>query len=166
MRWLTVVLMMCLMFSVNSCKDDDDDDGNGNHVIPSYVGTWQLTDESGLEKQVLVITETTFKMTLALYIDEEWVDIMSVQGNYSELGNIFMLTITRLGIIADEETYEMVYYTPDDPEWDLLLDDEFEIEDQFEVKFVVSGNKLTVISDDNDDGVFDPVEEGETFTKV
>lgn len=159
-----MVLMMCLMFSVNSCKDDDDDDGNGNHVIPSYVGTWELGDDEFMQE--LVITESTFKMTMALYIDNEWIDIMSVQGNYTVDGDIFMLTITKLGIIADEETYEMVYYYPDDPEWDLLLDDEFEIEDQFEVKFVVSGNTLTVISDDNDDGVFDPVEEGETFTKV
>lgn len=159
-----MVLMMCLMFSVNSCKDDDDDDGNGNHVIPSYVGTWELGDDEFMQE--LVITESTFKMTMALYIDNEWIDIMSVQGNYTVDGDIFMLTITRLGIIADEETYEMVYYYPDDPEWDMLLDDEFEIEDHFEVKFVVSGNTLTVISDDNDDGVFDPVEEGETFTKV
>ncbi|RZT95773.1 hypothetical protein EV201_0398 [Ancylomarina subtilis] len=165
MRWLTVVLMMCLVFSVNSCKNDDDD--NGDNATPSHVGTWQLLDDGGLEKQVLVITESTFKMTASVYIEDEWVDFMIVEGSYSVDGNIFMLTITRLGVIADEETYEMVYFTPDDlEEWELLLEEEFEMEDHFEAKFVVSGNKLTIITDDNDDGVFDPIEEGETFTKL
>ncbi|RRG22970.1 hypothetical protein DWB61_05900 [Ancylomarina euxinus] len=153
------------MFSVNSCNNDDDDDDDDNK-ISSYVGTWQLTDEGGLEKQVLVITESTFKMTMKLYFEDQWVDIMLVEGSYTVDGNMFTLTITRLGMIADEETLEMVYFTPDDPEWDLLLGDEFEIEGRFEAKFVVSGNKLTIITDDNDDGVFDPIEEGETFTKI
>jgi hypothetical protein len=69
-------------------------------------------------------------------------------------------------MIADEETLVMVYYTPDDPEWDMLLDDDFELEESFEVKFEVTGNQLLIISDDNGDGIFDPVEEGETFTRV
>lgn len=163
-KWLSVALIMCLMFSVNSCRNDDDNDV----IITSpYVGTWERIDSSdeGAVKQVLVITASTFKMTMKLYIEDEWVDIMVVEGSYSVSGDIFTLILTRLGMIADEETLVMVYYTPDDPEWDMLLDDDFELEDSFKAKFIVSGNKLTIITDDNGDGIFDPVEESETFTR-
>jgi len=163
MKWLTLALMVCLMCGVSSCSSDGDDDDNTNST--SYVGTWERSDDPGFEKQVLVITASTFKMTMKLNIEDEWVDLMLVEGSYSVSGDFFTLILTRIGMIADEETLVMVYYTPDDPEWDMLLDDDFELEDSFKAKFIVSGNKLTIITDDNGDGIFDPVEESETFIR-
>jgi hypothetical protein len=164
-KWLSVALIMCLMFSVNSCLSDDDDD---NIIEPAHWGIWERIDssEEGSVKQVLVITASNLRMTMSLLEENVWLDLMVVEGRYTVSGNIFTLTITRLGMIADEETLVMVYYTPDDPEWDMLLDDDFELEESFEVKFEVTGNQLLIISDDNGDGIFDPVEEGETFTRV
>ncbi len=49
----------------------------------------------------------------------------------------------------------MTYFTPDDLEWDELLEDELEIEDHFEAKFVVSGKQLNLIIDANGDGIWD-----------
>ncbi len=161
-KWLSVALIMCLMFSVNSCGNDDDDDGNGNNV-PSYVGTWELEDDGFMQE--LVITESTFKMTLSLFEEDVWIDLMLVEGSYTVSGDIFTLTVTRIGILR-EDMSGMDYYTPDDPDWDLILEDEFDMDGTFEVKFKVTGNQLTVISDENGDGFFDPVEEGETFTKA
>ncbi|WP_372643981.1 hypothetical protein [Ancylomarina sp.] len=162
-RWLSAALMICLILSVNSCGNDDDDD---DVITSTYVGTWERIDSSdeGAVKQVLVITASTLKMTMSMSEDGLWMDLMVVEGSYSVSGDVFMLTITRLGILNDDMT-GFDYYTPDDIDWDLILEDEFDISESFEVKFVVSGNKLTIISDDNGDGIFDPIEEGETFTR-
>ncbi len=161
-KWLTLALMICLMCGVSSCRSDGDDD---DPLLP-YIGTWERTEssEEGSINQELVITETTFTVTMSMTVDEEWVDLMFIKGTYSVSNNIFMLTITQFGIIM-EEGGGMVYFTPDDLEWDELLEDELEIEDSFEAKFVVTGNQLNLIIDENGDGLFDPIMEGETFTK-
>tara|TARA_R110001583_G_scaffold21807_2_gene82467 strand:- start:6623 stop:7078 length:456 start_codon:yes stop_codon:yes gene_type:complete len=150
------------MCGVSSCRSDGDDD---DPLLP-YIGTWERTEssEEGSINQELVITETTFTVTMSMTVDEEWVDLMFIKGTYSVSNNIFMLTITQFGIIM-EEGGGMVYFTPDDLEWDELLEDELEIEDSFEAKFVVTGNQLNLIIDENGDGLFDPIMEGETFTK-
>jgi len=156
-KWLILVLIFSLSFSFNSCKDDD---------LPDYVGTWERTDESemGTIKQTLKITETTFVMNMTLNLLETWVDMMVVKGNLEVDGELFQLTITEVGI-PNENFTAIEYFTPDDVNWSQILDEEVEVPESFEAKFVIAGNKLTLITDDNEDGTFDPIEEGEVFTR-
>ncbi len=162
MKWLTFALMTCLMCGVSSCRSDGDDD---DPILP-YIGTWERgeSSEEGTICQELIITETTFTVTMRMEIEGELIDVIFVKGTYSVSGSIFMLTITQFGIRMDEMA-EMTFFTPDDFEWDEILEEELEIEDNFKAKFVVTGNQLVLIIDANDDGVFDPIEEGETYTK-
>ena len=163
MKWLTLALMICLMCGVNSCRNDDDDDVI---IITSpYVGTWERTDIAELEKQVMVITESNLEMTMKVYVEDAWIDFIVVEASFSVNGNTITLIINRIGILNDEMT-GFDYYTPDDIDWDLILEGELEIDENFIVKFVVTGNQLLIISDDNEDGVFDAIEEGETYTRV
>jgi hypothetical protein len=160
-KWLTLALMICLMCGVSSCRSDGDDDSTS-----FYVGTWERTEltDLGTEKQVLVMTENTMFMTVQYNLLGEWIDIMVVKGRFSGSGNLFMLTITEIGI-PNEELTVISYYTPDDPEWDLMLENELDLDESFEVKIVLLGNQINLITDDNEDGIFDPILEGEIFTK-
>lgn len=159
-KWLTVALVLCLMVGMGACKEDDDNS-------TSYIGTWERTDDSefGMVKQVLVISEASFNMSMKINLLNAWMDMMVIKGTYTVNGDIFTLTITEIGV-PNEDMSGLVYYTPNDAEWEEILADEAEIEDSFDAKFELSGNTLTIITDDNYDGTFDPVEEGETFTRV
>lgn len=162
MKWLTLALMICLMCGVSSCSSNGDDD---DPLLP-YIGTWERSENSemGTICQELVITETTFTVTMRMEMEGELIDVILVKGTYSVNDNIFMLIITQFGIRMDEMD-EMTFFTPDDFDWDEILEEELEVEDHFKAKFVVTGNQLVLIIDANDDGVFDPIEEGETYTK-
>jgi len=163
-KWLTMALLICLMCGVSSCRSDGDDDDN-EPFLP-YIGTWERIEssEEGSISLELLITQSAFAVSWSMTLDDEWIDMMLIEGTYSESNNVFILTVIRFGIL-DEDTLELVFYTPDDIEWDQILDEELEIEDHFEAKFIVTGNELNLIIDANGDGIFDPIEEGETFTK-
>jgi hypothetical protein len=161
-KWLTLALMICLMCGVSSCSSDGDDDD----LLLPYIGTWERSENSemGTICQELVITETTFTVTMSIEMEGELIDVMIIKGTYSVNDDIFMLIITQFGIRMDEIS-EMTFFTPDDFDWDEILEEELEIGDHFKAKFVVTGNQLVLIIDANDDGVFDPIEEGETYIK-
>ncbi|MGZ2369426.1 hypothetical protein ACXR6G_06540 [Ancylomarina sp. YFZ004] len=167
MKWLTLALMICLMCGVNSCSSSSngDDDDDVIIITSPYVGTWERTDIAGLEKQVMVITESNLEMTIKIYVEDVWIDSIVAEASFTVNGNTITLTINRIGMLNDEMT-GFDYYTPNDSDWDLILEGELEIDEIFIIKFVVTGNQLLIISDDNEDGVFDAIEEGETFTKV
>jgi len=157
LKGLLLVLIFSLPFSFNSCKDDD---------FPNYVGTWERTvnTELGNGMQTLKITESSFVMNMAVNIASSWIDFMIVKGTLSKEGDIFHLTVTEVGLLNDNLT-AIEYFTPDDENWLQILTEEVDVPETFEAKFVISGNTLTLITDDNEDGTFDPIEEGEVFTR-
>lgn len=165
LKWMVMVLAVCLLAPLGSCGDDDDDDDNGG---APYIGTWERMESEvpGEEmKQVLVITATTFQVKMQMQLLQQWVDFMVIEGTYTQNGDMWTLTITRVGVMKDDLS-GLEYYTSDDAEWQAILDDEVEMPESFNAKYTIDGDKLTVIFDDNGDGTYDPVEEGVVFTKA
>ena len=54
-------------------------------------------------------------------MEGELIDMIIVKGTYSVSGDVFMLTITQFGIRMDGMD-EITFFTPDDFDWDEILD--------------------------------------------
>lgn len=162
LKWMVMMMAFFLLMPFNGCKDDDDDDDG----TLDYVGTWQMTDnEGGMEmKQTIVLTANAFTVTMQVKIGDVWVTVNTMEGTFTVDGSMLNITITKVGML-DDESNQMVYYTKASPEWATILAEDIEMPETFEAKYIVAGNTLTMIIDDNDDGVYDPVEEGEVYTK-
>ena len=156
--WMVVSMAFLLLLPFGSCKIDD--------AHAAYEGTWERTvdNSDGIGKQVLTINPSSFSMTMKVGILNLWLDVSTIEGTYTVNGDFFDLTVTRIGV-PSEDYKTMTYYTKADAQWATMLADVAEIDENFRAKFSVSGNQLTVITDDNNDGTYDPIEEGEVFTK-
>ena len=155
-------LTLLLLMPLGSCSSDDDDDDAG------FIGTWERMESGDQDvemKQVLVITATTFEVKMQMELLAQWLDFMVIKGTYTAEGDIMSMTVTQVGLIK-EDLSGLQYFSPSDPEWDAILAGEVEMPESFDAKYSVSGDKLTIIFDDNEDGIYDPVEEGVVFTRA
>jgi hypothetical protein len=160
-----------VIFSFNSCKKDDD-----NKNDPAYVGTWSRTDNIPVDtfslqvKDLLTFTKTTVKNMGQIYNSDTdaWLDLMGMKGTFTSSGKNLNITVNQVGI-SDFDTLgiptgNIQYFTKDDTEFNLVLG-ELGQKENFDAEYSISGNKLTMKVDDNDDGDF--LDDGETqvYTK-
>jgi hypothetical protein len=160
-----------VIFSFNSCKKDDD-----NNNDPAYVGTWSRTDTIPVDtfalqvKDLLTFTKTTVTNMGQIFNPDtdEWLDLMGMKGTFTASGKSLNITVSQVGI-SDFDTLgvptgSIQYYTKDDPEFNLVLN-ELDQKENFDAEYSVSGNKLTMKVDDNGDGDFNDDGETQVYTK-
>lgn len=159
-----VVFMAVVLIFSSSCKKDDP-------VLPDYVGTWTTvvsypTDNGNVSvRENMTFTETTFvdlaQMQMA---GGQWTDFMKMKGSMSVSGNLMNVTLTEVGIstfsmISGLPTGQITSYQTGSADFDDLLAKTGQSK-TFKSAYSVSGNQLTLKTDNNEDG--DYLDDNET----
>lgn len=156
LKWMVMVLAACLLVPMGSCSDDDDN-GDGT---PDLTGIWTHIGDG--MRQTFVVTDNTIKVTIEMGVFEDWLTYRLVEGNYTTDGDNMQITITRIGT-PNEDLTGSTYYTKDDAEWAAMLLSLEMTDEVLDFIYTVSGDKLTLKDDMDDDGeVYTKSQEGVT----
>ncbi len=135
---LAFIALLTLTFT--SCNKDEGD-------TPDYVGTWvnESIDDSYTITTTLVLTSSTFDMSMTMSYGDIEMEVAGIEGNLSVSGEQFTLTVTRVGMI-DYDSYQLVWYSKGEEGWDETLA-EMDMEETMTATYEVEGNQLTVTVD-------------------
>lgn len=165
---LLAIVSFVLVF-VSSCKKDE--------VDPAYVGTWVASEsytEDGVTiemKDQMTFTKNSFVNLAKLKnpLTNVWIDMVGMKGDISVSGDEMQVVINEFGytaidLISEMPTGNIVYYKEGDSEFTALLA-EMEMTRSFKSEFVITSNKLTLKTDNNEDGDYNDVDETTVYTK-
>jgi hypothetical protein len=140
---LAFIALLTLLFI--SCEKDKDD--------PDYVGTWinEEVDDSYTMTTTLVLTVSTFNMSMTMSYGDIEMEVAGMEGNLSVSGEQFTLTVTRVGMI-NFNTSQMVWYSKGEEGWDETLA-EMDMDESMTATYKVEGNQL-IITVEGEDQVF------------
>ena len=152
-------LAIFVIFS-SSCKKD-------NQVPhPDYMGAWMSMDTISTAygttalKDVMTLTETSFTDLRQVQVPvlNTWMDFISTKGTLSVDGNSINVKITEAGTSLNMATKipsgKITTYKEGTPEFDSLLS-LAKLSKAFKSEYSVSGNKLTLKTDANNNGTYD-----------
>lgn len=161
-KLLTLLLLSTVTLS--SCDKDDVD-------APAFVGTWQ-NEQEGVDltlklktsviaihsRDVLTLEKNSYVKTYEhKYTTFGWVVIDGEKGAISEANGILTVTQKQKSEFVDESNASLgVTY----------IDIQPPLPDSFKAKWSVIGNKLTIITDGNNDGDFEDVDESDDYQMV
>ncbi len=173
-NYLVSVLLIVL---VMACEED-------KKSTPAYVGTWVSYETDTLSVVPLVLLENKMQMKLQTSTWEmlsqirmtgyfpDWEDWMGMRGTHTVDGEDVVLIFTDIGV--REMNMQTMTFLDDEIVWYNAVTDPEEFEDYFdeygpddttqEGKLIVSGNTLTIKTDDNGNGEYDE-DEIMTFTR-
>ena len=156
-----VTLLAILVISISSCSKND------NQVHPDYVGAWMSIDSISTVygntslKDVITLTETSFTDLKQIQFMNAWMDFISMKGTLSASGNLINVHITEAGTSFDMDTLlpflplgKITSYKEGTPEFDSLLS-LAKLSQTFKSEYSVSGNKLTLKTDYNNNGKYE-----------
>lgn len=150
-----VVVTMVLSFNSSCTKDDE--------ILPDYAGSWEVVASvqgaSGYTqvKDIVTFTETGFaSLSQVEQPASKWTDYASMEGTMEVHGDKMSVVVTEIGIsslsgITGQPTGDITSYKKGTAEYDALFTKLGELKN-FESKFTVSDNKLTLQTDKNNDG--------------
>ena len=161
-------LLVLSSITFASCSDDDEET-----TTPAYVGT-QVEDESMIYaplkailmteyRDILTLTTSTFEMNEQVKYDgsANWISYTGEKGSLNQNGNVISIKFLEESVTLYDE-YN--YYTG-------ITYEKIPVKDQetIDAQWSVTGNKLSVIIDENNDGKFDATGEFDyeiTYTKL
>lgn len=155
------IVFFAILFVVSSCTKDEE-------IAADYVGTWVTTTtiDDDMDAKVTMTFTTNSFINLFQVQDvttNNWVDYFATKGSISVTNQMITGTTTEIGLAIDlltgEPTGTMTYYKAGTPYFDLYMEDS---DLSFKGEYSVSGNTMTLKTDDNKDGDF--LDEGETMT--
>lgn len=155
------IVLFAILFVVSSCTKDEE-------IAADYVGTWVTTTtiDDDMDAKVTMTFTTNSFINLFQVQDvttNNWVDYFATKGSISVTNQMITGTTTEIGLAIDlltgEPTGTMTYYKAGTPYFDLYMEDS---DLSFKGEYSVSGNTMTLKTDDNKDGDF--LDEGETMT--
>lgn len=162
---LTVLAVFC-----SSCEKDDE-------VVSDYVGTWiaevSIPTASGFTsfRDVMTFSENSVidLMQIPGGSADKWIDYMNLKGSITVSENMITVTITELGIssvdaITRMPTGTIISYKEGSVEFEAILS-QSEQSKTFQSEYSVSGDKLTLKTDNNDDGDYLDGDEVTVYTK-
>lgn len=160
-----MVMLTAMIVSISSCSKD-------NEITADYVGTWVANSSMDGSETKETMTFTTNSVTNLLQIKYEttntWVDYISMKGSISVNKQLMTVTLTEIGLAFDfmtgEPTATMTTYKAGSSLFDLILEGSGQSV-SFQSEYSVSGNTLTLKTDNNDDGDYLDEEESVTYTK-
>lgn len=161
-----VIALATISFTMSSCSKDKE-------ISADYVGTWvtNTTLDGDLEaKETLTLTSNTFNIKYQMKdaTSGAWMDYISMKGSISVNNQLITGTITEIGIAFDpitgEPTATMTTYQAGSSLFNLIIEESVEGA-TFTSEYSVSGNTLTLKTDDNNDGDYLDEGESEIFTK-
>lgn len=166
---LSVISVLVLFTIIIACEKDEKE--------PDYIGSWLATHtltEEGVTfevKDLLTFTGNSLHQLGQIKnpLSNQWVDFIVVKGGLSVNDKVMTLLVKEIGMSLFDEntgfpTGNVVYYKDTSNEFDDMLS-VVEIEKNFTAEYSVSGNKMTLKSDDNKDGDFDDEDETIVYTK-
>ncbi len=174
---LNYLLLILLIAAAMSCEKEKNES-------PAYVGTWASYESDTLSVNPFILLENKMVMKLQTsswemvskikvtgYIPD-WEDYLGMKGTCTVSGDDAVVTFQEIGVrnlntqtmtfIDDEITW---YNATDNPnEFGLYLDEYGSGTATQNSKFIVSGNTLTIKTDDDGNGTFEG-DEIMTFTR-
>jgi len=166
---LTILLIALVVFC-SSCEKDDE-------FASDYVGTWiaveSIPTASGYTAIRDVMTFTDNEVTDLIQFPEgsadKWIDYMNLKGLVSVSGNMMTVTITEIGIsslnaVTEMPTGTIISYKAGSVEFETILS-QSEQSKTFKSEYSVSGEKLTLKTDNNNDGDYLDGDEVTVYTK-
>lgn len=160
-----MIVVTAMIISISSCSKD-------NEITADYVGTWVANSSMDGSETKETMTFTSTNVTDLLQIKNAttntWVDYLSMKGSISVNKQIMTVTLTEIGLAFDfmtgEPTATMTTYKAGSSLFDLILEGSGQSA-SFQSEYSVSGNTLTIKTDNNDDGDYLDEEESVTYTK-
>jgi hypothetical protein len=162
----SILFFSFLVFVLSSCSKDDT-------VNPEYVGTWSATMvSSGMQiKDNMTFTKDGFSEVGQLYnaSTSKWINYMKSTGSISINGTTMTVTYKGIGIsavdpISGYPTGSIIMYGSSSTEFQSILSSSGQAI-TFDSKFSVSGNKLTLMTDNNGNGIYTDPGETTEYTK-
>ena len=154
------ILILFLVIHISSCSNDKE-------TIPDYIGTWTTTQTETVDGTIVNLKST---LTLSEGKYNENVQIIAGQGIYVDFMKFFCdmavdgdkmdITITRMGIIEvinDQPTGKMLYYIPNDSEFQDLITSAG-LSNPFTLQYNVDDNILSIRYDKDKNGQIDSSE--------
>lgn len=161
------------LVTLYACEKDDDKDEPRD-----YVGQWVTvrtvqSEDGDFEVQDIVnFTESGFTEIASIVdpITEEWVDLIGRKGEFTVKSGLMNVKLTEAGFSELDDdtglpTGDIIYYEEGTDEFDALLE-ELDMIASYKAKYTISGDNLTLKSDNNNNGSYDDDDEVYTFTRV
>jgi len=151
--------VLVLLFS--SCSKDD-------AVSPDYVGTWSSTStESGMsikENMTFTTDGVTQLSQMSIPTTNIWIDFLKATATISVNGSTMTTTFTGIGMIPDSNgSITMLYPVGSSDFQTYLTVNGFTL--SYNSKYSVAGNKLTLMTDNDGDGLYTGTDETKVYTK-
>lgn len=155
---LSIALLALVVFATSCVKEDE--------VAPDYVGTWvaiippipTTTGYTGGFKDIMTFTENSVIDLIQFPggSTDQWIDYMNMKGSLSVKGNIMTVTISEVGIssfspVTGRPTGTIISYKDGSAEFESILSQANQSK-VFESEYSISGNQMTIKSDNNNDG--------------
>jgi hypothetical protein len=148
-----LLYLLTFMFAVSftACEKDE-------AKSPDYVGTWTYTEtdeDYGIEvTQVLTLTEKTIEMLMSMKMGGVSIEMGGMKGSMTVTGDKVVISATSLGSpdINEEtgEISEVIWYQKGSAEFTEMIEEWGG--ETMEATYKVSGNTLTITSDDGEGG--------------
>ncbi len=170
MKYFLIAFLAVL--SITSCKKDDDDDNKS-----AFIGTWSRIESIEIEEDFSIDVKDIFTFTKSSVTNlgqvynpdtEEWLNLMGMKAAIDVSGEKMDVTVISVGLSdVDDDgipTGVLIYFDDNDEEFEAVLA-EVELEQYFEAEYSVSGDELTLKTDDNGDGDFNDDGETQVYTR-
>ena len=171
-KWLSKSFLLISVFVIlfSSCKKNDE-------VNPDYVGTWSAIEtmtESGVSmqyKDIITFSKGGFNDLGQLYdaSTSKYIDYVKLNGTISVSGTTMNVKITEIGVssfdmISGKPTGTIVTYKEGSSQYESLFTTTGQPK-SFKSEYSVSGNKMTIKTDNNNDGDYTDANETTIYTK-
>jgi len=159
------IIVTAMIISFSSCSKDEE-------ITADYVGTWisNTTMDGSEAKETLTLT--TNGVTDLFQIKDPttnaWINYIQMKGSIAVNKQIVTVTLTEIGLgfdfLTGEPTTTMTTYKAGSGLFELIIAESGQ-STTFTSEYSVSGNTLTLKTDDNEDGDYLDEDESVTYTK-
>lgn len=172
LKWFSksVLLFSTLVVLFTSCKKDDE-------INPDYVGSWATIETMSLDgiptqfKDIMTFSKSGFNDLGQIYDEStsKYIDFIKLNGTISVSGTTMNVKITSIGVstfdmITRQFTGTIVMNKEGSSVFNNLLT-ETDQPKSFVSEYSVSGNTMTIKTDNNNDGDYTDADETTVYTK-